>query len=112
MRKCSSIMLVGALVLATAATGVPEVAYSQGASKASICDGYARNFARQNSRGPILGGAAFGAIGGAIIGGILGGPVGVAAAVGAGGGAVVGGGIRARNYNALYNQAFSSCMAR
>ncbi len=111
MRNRRSMMFVGALVLATASTGLPESAFSQVSSKASVCDGYARDFATRNSRGPIVGGAAIGAVGGAIIGGILGGPIGVAAAVGGAGGAVVGGGARARNYRALYDQAFTSCMA-
>jgi hypothetical protein len=85
-------------------------AFSQATSRASICDTYARDFARRNSRGPIAAGATIGAVGGAIVGGIFGGPVGVTAALGGGIGGTVGAGARAQDFNALYNRAFSECM--
>ena len=110
MRKCRSMMLVAGAVALTAASAVvvPEPAFS--APDATYCNGYAKDFARRNSRGPVAGGALFGAVGGAIVGGIIGGPVGVAAAIGGGAGAVVGGGARANRYNQLYKQAFADCM--
>ena len=111
MRKCRSMMLAAGAVILVAASAVPERAYSQGAPGAAYCQGFARDYARRNSRGPVAGGALFGAVGGAIIGGIIGGPVGVAAAIGGGAGAVVGGGARANRYNAIYNQAFANCMS-
>ena len=49
---------------------VPNYAQAQ---SASVCDGYARDFAQRHSRGGVAGGAARGAIGGGLIGGIVGG---------------------------------------
>ena len=84
------------------------------ANRSSFCNGYARDFAKRNSRGPVAGGAVVGAIGGALIGGILGGGrgAGLGAAIGGGTGAVVGGGQRARDYDHLYKRAYRDCMRR
>jgi hypothetical protein len=99
------------VVLSTAYVVLPERSYAQATSRTSLCDGYARDFARRHSRGPIFGGAAFGAVGGAIIGGIIAGPVGTAAAIGASTGGIIGGGARVTRFNTLYTRAYSDCMS-
>ena len=69
------------LVLAALLSIAPLVSVSppsMAAGNPAVCDGFARDYARRNSRGPIAGGVTFGAIGGAIVGGILGGPPGAA----------------------------------
>ncbi len=85
------------------------------AQSATHCDGYARDYATRNSRGPIAGGAVSGAIGGSLLGGIIRGGrrgVGAGALIGGGIGALLGGAQRSRDYNSLYLQAYNSCMRR
>lgn len=86
--------------------------HSAVAQNASVCDGYARDYAQRNSRGRVAGGAARGAIGGGLIGAIAGGSsgAGVGALIGGGVGTVLGSDRKTRDFNALYNSAFNRCM--
>lgn len=88
---------------------LPEHAFAQ---NATVCDGYARDFAQRNSRGAVASGAARGAIGGALIGGIVGRGRGArrGAAIAGGAGAVLGGAQQSRDYTSLFNEAFRRCM--
>ena len=88
---------------------LPHTAVAQ---NASICDGYARDYAQRNSRGRVAGGAARGAIGGGLIGAIAGGSsgAGVGALIGGGLGTVVGSGRKSRDFDSLYHGAFNRCM--
>ena len=81
------------------------------AASASLCDAYARDFARQAGRqGQVVGGAARGSLLGLGIGAIAGG-AGVGAAVGAGIGAIGGGARRHNTTDRIYQAAFQDCMA-
>lgn len=84
------------------------------AQSATHCDGYARDFAARNSRGRVAGGVIKGIIGGGLIGAIVrrGRGVGPGALIGGGVGALLGGKKQSREYNALYVQAYNSCMRR
>ncbi len=105
--------LSGVFLCSLFLTGVqaqsPDTAVAQNSAH---CDGYARDYAQRNSRGHVAGGAVIGAIGGALIGGIVGGggAAGAGALIGGGTGAIIGSDRKSRDYNALYNQAFASCM--
>lgn len=81
------------------------------AASATVCDAYARDFARDAGRqGQVVGGAAVGSLLGLGIGALAGGP-GVGAAVGAGIGAIGGGARRQRTTDQIYRAAFQDCMA-
>ena len=112
MKARAHVLILTAIlsVVPLISAGTPSLA--QG-NKSAVCDGYAKNYARKHSRGPIGRGVTFGAIGGAIVGGILGGPPGAAvgAAIGGGTGGAAGGVKRVTNYNALYAQAYTGCMS-
>ncbi len=112
MNAGAKILILAAIASALPMASLAPPAQAQGANS-QVCSGYAQDYARKHSRGPIAGGVTFGAIGGAIVGGILGGPPGAAvgAAIGGGGGGVAGGVVRSRDYNALYAQAYDSCMS-
>ena len=81
------------------------------AQSATVCDAYARDYAKNNSRrGQVLGGGAVGGIFGAGIGAIFGGPA-VGAAIGGTLGVVGGGRTRREAANQMYNAAYQDCMA-
>jgi hypothetical protein len=111
MKARAHIVILAALVSAMPLASVTTPASAAG--NPAVCDGFAQNYARKHSRGPIAGGVTFGAIGGAIVGGILGGPPGalLGAGIGGGTGGAAGGVKRVTDYNALYTQAYDSCMA-
>jgi hypothetical protein len=90
----------------------PGVAEAQASRPPSItCDGYARNYAENNSRqGQVLGGGAKGSLLGAGIGALAGG-AGVGAAIGAGVGLIGGGAKRQQTAERMYHAAYQDCMA-
>lgn len=81
------------------------------AASATVCDAYARNYAKQASRqGQVVGGAARGSLIGLGIGALAGG-AGVGAAIGGGLGAIGGGARRQNAAGQIYHAAFKDCMA-
>jgi len=81
------------------------------AASATVCESYARDYARNASRqGQVLGSGAVGALVGLGIGSIFG-AGGLGAAVGGGFGAVGGGARRAATADAMYRAAYRDCMA-
>jgi hypothetical protein len=81
------------------------------AASATVCDAYARNYARDASRqGQVLGRGAVGSLVGLGIGAATGGP-GLGAAIGGGVGAISGGVQRQKTADRMYQAAFQDCMA-
>lgn len=100
------------LVTVIAMAGVLGLGVTTTASAQNpYCDAYAKDVARSETGGNIVGGAAVGAVGGAILGGIFGKKkkgVGTGAIAGAVGGGAVGAATR----NRAYNQAYADCVAQ
>jgi outer membrane lipoprotein SlyB len=91
---------------------VMNVSHAQSSRPSAIaCDGFARNYAENNSRrGQVLGGAAKGSLLGAGIGAIAGG-AGTGAAIGAVVGVIGGGARRSGTSDRMYTLAYQDCMA-
>ncbi len=100
------------LTTAVVVAGSLMVAGSAFAASASYCDSYARG--EMERIYPTGGGAATGAIAGGILGGLVAGAthgnVGTGIGVGAGAGLVVGSASWQAKRNAVYQQAYASCM--
>jgi hypothetical protein len=111
MKARARTLVLAAIIGVAPLAAIETPAFAAG--NPQVCNGFARDYAKRNSRGPIAGGVTFGAIGGAIVGGILGGPPGAAlgAAIGGGTGGAAGGVKRVTDYNTLYTQAYDACMA-
>jgi hypothetical protein len=81
------------------------------AASATVCDAYARNYARDASRqGQVLGRGAVGSLIGLGIGAATGGAA-VGAAIGGGVGVISGGARRQNTADRMYQAAFQDCMA-
>jgi hypothetical protein len=81
------------------------------AQSATVCDAYARNYAKNASRhGQVLGRGAVGSALGAGIRAAFGGAA-VGAAVGGGIGLISGGSRRSQTADRMYNAAYQDCMA-
>jgi hypothetical protein len=81
------------------------------AASATVCDAYARNYARDASRqGQVLGRGAVGSLIGLGIGAATGGAA-VGAAIGGGIGVISGGARRQNTAERMYQAAFQDCMA-
>lgn len=116
MARNSITSLAGAVPVAVAAAlllvSTARMADAQASRPSSItCDGYARNYAQNNSRqGQMLANGAAGSLLGAGIGALAGG-AGVGAAIGAGVGLIGGGAKRQQTADRMYHAAYQDCMA-
>ncbi|MCX5497049.1 BA14K family protein [Kaistia dalseonensis] len=106
------------VIAIVAGLGALAISMGTAAAQSRYCDGFARDYADQNSRGSVAGGAVaggvMGAVGGAVLGGIINGNrgAGTGAAIGGASGALIGAGQGSRQWQSLYDQAYNDCMIR
>ena len=99
---CAITLLISAL----ASTDV----FAQQRPTGVMCDGYARNYAEQASKGKMAGKIFVDTLIGLGIGAATGG-AGLGAAIGAGVGTIGGGVIKSKDYDKAYRIAYQDCMA-